>query len=93
MVISVSLNTLRVGNITDRLFYKLRRLILCEHPRDAEKVTVTGAGRSHECKNIELVWELSKTGFWEGGGKYSCLLTRVFIKRPSTIFALFINGI
>lgn len=69
MVISVSLNTLREGNITDRLFYKLRRLILCEHPRDAEKVTVTGAGRSHACKNIELVRELSKTGFWEGSDK------------------------
>ena len=41
------------------------------HPRDAEKVSVTGAGSLRECKNTEFAWELRKTGFCEGGCKES----------------------
>ena len=39
------------------------------HPRDAKKVSVAGTGRLQECKNIEFVRELRKTGFCEGGRK------------------------
>jgi len=48
-------------------------------------VFVPGAGRLRECKNAEFVWELSKTGFCEGGRKWSCPLTRVSIMRASTV--------
>ena len=37
------------------------------HPRNAKKVSITGAGRLRESKNTEFVWELRKTGFCEGG--------------------------
>ena len=30
---------------------------------------VPGAGRFRECENTEFAWELSKTGFCEGGRK------------------------
>ena len=56
-----------------------------EHPWDVKKVFVPGAGLLQECKNTEFVWELPKTGFCEGGHKWSCLLTRVSIMRASTI--------
>ena len=36
-------------------------------PRDAKKVSSTGAGRLRECKNTEFVLELRKTGFCVGG--------------------------
>ena len=42
------------------------------HPRVAKIVPITGAGRLRECKSKEFVWELRKTGFCEGGLKYSC---------------------
>ena len=46
---------------------------------------IPGAGRLRECKNAEFVWELIKTGFCEGGRKWSYLLTRVSIMRASTV--------
>ena len=39
------------------------------HHQDAEKVSITAAGRLRECENTEFVWELRKTGFCEGGRK------------------------
>ena len=43
------------------------------HPRDTlgtrKKMSITGAGRLGECKNTEFAWEVSKTGFCEGGCK------------------------
>ena len=45
------------------------KALVSRHPWDAKKVSVTGTGRLQECKNIEFVWELSKTGFCEGGRK------------------------
>ena len=55
------------------------KALVSGHPRDAKKVSVTKAGHLRECKNIEFVWELRKTGFYEGGRKYDvrfreCLL-------------------
>ena len=41
------------------------------------------AGRLQEFKNTELVWELRKMGFCEGGCKQSSLLMRVSIRRAS----------
>ena len=37
-----------------------------------------------ECKNTEFVWEL-KRDFKQGGRKTSCPLTRVSVKRASTV--------
>ena len=48
-------------------------------PRDVK----AGAGRLQEFKNTELVWELRKMGFCEGGCKQSSLLMRVSIRRAS----------
>ena len=71
VVISVSLNTLQERDITDRLLYKLRRLIQTLQFRKR-----TPFGREKGDRNwswpftrIEFVWELSKTGLWEGGSK------------------------
>ena len=36
---------------------------MCGHPREAKKVSVTGAGRLRKSKNTEFVWDLSKGGF------------------------------
>ena len=41
----------------------------------------SGAFRSRECKNTELVWELRKTRFCEGGRKWNCPHTRVSVRR------------
>ena len=46
---------------------------------------IPGAGRLRECKNAEFALELSKTGFCEGGHKWSCLLTGVSIMIASTV--------
>ena len=43
-----------------------------------------GNVRLPECKNTEFVWEL-KRGFKQGGRKESCPLTRVSVKRASTV--------
>ena len=51
---------------------------------------VPGAGRLRECKNKEFVWELSKTGFCEGGRKWSCPLAKVSITRASTVTNAFL---
>ena len=51
---------------------------------------VPGAGRLRECKNKEFVWELSKTGFCEGGRKWSCPLAKVSITRASTVTNTFL---
>ena len=49
-------------------------------------VPVTGAGRLRECKNTEFVWELRKTAFCEDGRKQSFPLTRVSVRRVSTVY-------
>ena len=36
---------------------------MCGHPREAKKVSVTGAGRLPKCKNRGFVWDLTKGGF------------------------------
>ena len=39
------------------------------HPREAEKVSVTGAGRLRKCVNTEFVRARVQTGFCQGGRK------------------------
>ena len=39
------------------------------HPQNTKKVSVTKAGRLQGCKNIEILWELRKTGFCVGKRK------------------------
>ena len=63
----------------------MHETLISGHPRDVKKVFIPGAGRLQECKNAEFVRELSKTGFCEGGRKWSCLLTRVTVMRASTV--------
>ena len=59
------------------------------HPQDIKKVSITGAGRLRECKTTELVWELRKTAFCEGGHKESFPLTRVSVRRaPSRVILI-----
>ena len=41
--------------------------LLSRHPRDAKKVSVTGADRLAECKNTEFLSELRIMAFCEGG--------------------------
>ena len=53
------------------------------HPRDNKKVSVTDCLR--ECKNTEFVWGLRKMGICEGGRLLSCLLTRVSVRKASTV--------
>ena len=60
--------------------------------RNAEKVPVPGAGRLRECKNTEFAWELRKTGFCEGGLDQSCPLTRVSVRRASSVYSLDVVG-
>ena len=43
-----------------------------------------GNVRLQECKNTEFVWKL-KRGVKQGGRKQSCPLTRVSVKRASTV--------
>ena len=44
--------------------YVERKLSLVNgHPRDAKKVSETGADRLRECKHTAFVWELRKMGF------------------------------
>ena len=43
--------------------------LISGHPRDAKKVTETGADRLGECENTEFVSELSEPGCCEGGRK------------------------
>ena len=50
-----------------------------------KKEFIPGAGHLRERKNAEFAWELSRTGFCEGGRKWSCLLTRVSVMRASTV--------
>ena len=50
---------------------------VCGHPREAEKVSATGAGRLRECVNTEFVWARVQTVFCQCGRKKSCPLTRV----------------
>ena len=50
-----------------RIQWKDLEALISGHPRDAKKVTETGAGRLWECKNTEFVSELSEPGFCEGG--------------------------
>ena len=42
---------------------------VCGHPREAEKVSATGAGRLRECVNAEFAWARVQTGFFQGGRK------------------------
>ena len=39
--------------------------LVCGHPRDAKKVSVTGADRLRECKNTEVVWAFSRCPYVE----------------------------
>ena len=48
-------------------------------------VPVTGAGRLRECKNTEFVWELRKTAFCEDDRKESFPLTRLSVRRATTV--------
>ena len=59
------------------------------NPRVAKMVPITWAGRLRECKNTEFVWELGEIAFCEGGRKKSFLLTRVLVRRASTICCCF----
>ena len=43
-----------------------------------------GNARLRECKNTEFVWVL-KRGIKQGSRKLSCPLTRVSVKRASTV--------
>ena len=48
---------------------------MSRHPRDSNKVFVTGAGCLGERKNTEFVWGLRKTSFFEIElSTYECLL-------------------
>ena len=55
------------------------------HPQNTKKVSVTNAGRLWGCKNTEFLWELRKTGFCEGERKWSCPLSRVSVRRATTV--------
>ena len=37
--------------------------LISGHPRDVNRGSVTGAGRSWECENTEFVWGFNKMGF------------------------------
>lgn len=43
--------------------------LMSGHPQNTKKVSVTKAGRFWGCKNIEILWELRKTGFCVGKRK------------------------
>ena len=49
-------STVLIGNRVEAL--------VSRHPRDSNKVFVTGAGCLGECKNTEFVWGLRKTCFF-----------------------------
>ena len=52
-----------------RIQWKDLEALISGHPRDAKKVTETGADRLGECENTEFVSQLSEPGFCEGGRK------------------------
>ena len=43
--------------------------LMSGHPQNMKKVSVTKAGHFQGCKNIEILWELRKTGFCVGKRK------------------------
>ena len=45
------------------------KALVKERPRDSKMMFVTGAGRLREFKNTDVLWELKKTRFFEGGHK------------------------
>ena len=51
-------------------------------PRGTQKQSIRG--RSRECVNAEFEWEFKRVFQCEGGRKWSCLLTRVSVRRAST---------
>ena len=53
------------------------------HPWDNKKVYITDC--LQECKNTEFVWGLRKMGICEGGHLKSCSLTRVSVRKVSTV--------
>ena len=61
------------------------KALISRHPRNAKKVSVTGAGHLLERKNTDFVWELRRTGFCEGSYKKNCRLTRVSVMRASRV--------
>lgn len=67
-------STVLIGNRVEAL--------VTRHPRDSNKVFVTGAGCLGECKNTEFVWGLRKTCFFEIElSAYECLLRELSLQR------------
>ena len=55
------------------------------HCQDMKNVSVTGASHLWGFKNTEFEWQLREKGFCGGGNKQSRPLTRVSVRRVSTV--------
>ena len=67
--------------------------LMSGHPQNTKKVSVTKAGRLRGCKNTEFLWELRKTGFCEGERKQSCPLSRVSVRRATTVMVINVDSL
>ena len=70
-------STVLIGNRVEAL--------VSRHPRDSNKVFITGAGCLGECKNTEFVWGLRKTCFFLN----RAVRLRVSVKRAFTAEKIF----
>lgn len=55
------------------------------HCQDMKNMCVTGASRLQGCKDTEFEWQLREKGFCDGGNKQNRPLTRVSVRRVSTV--------